>query len=73
MNKAPQSIEDFSIPKDVIAKLLEQEPQVSVLTEDYRLLALWSWSRNHPNSTFQEFQGAYYRCERLGSRNASTS
>ena len=32
MNKAPQSIEDFSIPKDVIAKLLEQEPQVSVLT-----------------------------------------
>lgn len=28
---------------------------------DYALLALWSWARNHPGHTFQEFKAAYLR------------
>ena len=39
-----------------------------LIPENVRLLALWSWSKNHPQASFQEFQDAYYRCERLGSR-----
>ncbi len=29
------------------------------------LIALWSWFRNHPAATFQEFSDAFDRAQRL--------
>lgn len=33
------------------------------------MIFLWSWFRNHPFATFQEFSDAFERCKKIIERN----